>query len=192
MLTVNEPSITIGFFALLAAAAYFVSQHVGQAYQPLAIILARVSLILVNFGFWIGSLWGDYPGETWVQGGGYRLWSDREAWRADHLHVPEIAFILGWAVVIIVVGAWAARNNRRWVVTTAAVFGAIEFYTVVRAAWGQALGNHCSRAHHLGLAIVLWRYYLTVDRSATVTASAKSQTHRAQSQSVRGPSASPG
>jgi hypothetical protein len=64
MLTVNESSITITSFALLAGAAYLVSQHVGQAYQQLAIAFARVSLILVNFGFWIGSLWGDYPGET--------------------------------------------------------------------------------------------------------------------------------
>src|SRR5215468_2639331 len=118
MLTVNEPSITIAFFALLAGAAYLISQRVGQAYQQLAIIFARVSLILVNFGFWIGSLWGDYPGQTWAQGEGYRLWSDREAWRAAHLHVPEIAFIVGWAIVIIAVGAWAARTNRRWVVTT--------------------------------------------------------------------------
>ena len=66
MLTVNEPSITIAFFALLAGAAYVVSQHVGQAYQQLAITFARVSLILVNFGFWIGSLWGDYPSVLFI------------------------------------------------------------------------------------------------------------------------------
>jgi len=64
MLTVTEPSITIAFFALLAGTAYLISRHVGQAYQQLAITFARVSLILVNFGFWIGSLWGDYPGRT--------------------------------------------------------------------------------------------------------------------------------
>src|SRR5215813_3218180 len=72
MLTITEPTITIAFFAVLAGAAYVVSQQVGRAYQQLAITFARVSLILVNFGFWIGSLWGDYPGETWAQGGGYR------------------------------------------------------------------------------------------------------------------------
>jgi len=33
--------------------------------------------VLVNFGFWIGSLWGDYPGEAWAQGEDYRLWSIR-------------------------------------------------------------------------------------------------------------------
>jgi hypothetical protein len=111
MLTVNEPSITIAVFLLLAGTAYLISRHVGQAYQQLAIIFARVSLILVNFGFWVGSLWGDYPGQTWARGEDYRLWSDREAWRAAHLHVPEIAFIVGWAIVIIAVGAWAARTT---------------------------------------------------------------------------------
>ena len=150
MLTVNEPSITIAFFALLAGAAYLVSQHVGQAYQQLPIIFARVSLILVNFGFWIGSLWGDYPGQTWAQGEEYRLWSNQEAWRAAHLHIPEIAFIVGWAVVIIAVGAWAARNNRRWVVTTAAVFGAVEFYTQ----WFERLGAEPWAIIVAGLTIV--------------------------------------
>jgi iron complex transport system permease protein len=167
MLTVNEPSITIAFFALLAGAAYVVSRHVGQAYQQLAIIFARVSLILINFGFWIGSLWGDYPGETWVQGEDYRLWSNREAWRVAHLHVPETAFIVGWAIVIIAVGAWAARTNRRWVVTTAAVFGAIEFYTQ----WFERLGAEPWAIIVAGLtvvaiAITLWRYNVTHGRPA--------------------------
>ena len=144
---------------------------VGQAYQHLAIIFARVSLILVNFGFWIGSLWGDYPGETWARGEDYRLWSNREAWRAAHLHVPEIAFIAGWAIVPIAVGAWAARANRRWVVTTAAVFGAIEFYTQ----WFERLGAEPWAIIVAGLGIVavsiaLWRYNLNGGRPATVTA----------------------
>jgi iron complex transport system permease protein len=171
MLTVTEPTITIAFFALLAGAAYLISKRVRQAYQQLAIIFARVSLILVNFGFWIGSLWGDYPGQTWAQGGGYRFWSDRDTWRAAHLHVPEIAFIVGWAIVIIAVGAWAARVNRRWVVTTAAVFAAIEFYTQ----WFERLGAEPWAIIIAGLtvvaiAIALWRYNLTGGRPTTVTA----------------------
>ena len=71
-----------------------------------------------------------------VDGEGYRFWSDQETWRVAHLHIPETAFIVSWAIVIIAVGAWAARVNRRWVVTTAAVFGAIEFYTQ----WFERLG----------------------------------------------------
>jgi hypothetical protein len=171
MLTVNEPSITIVFFALLAVAAYLISQRVGPAYEQLVITFARVSLILVNFGFWIGSLWGDYPGETWVQAQDYRLWSNQEAWRAAHLHVPETVFIVGWAILVIAVGAWAARANRRWVVTTAAVFGAIEFYTQ----WFERLGAEPWAIIVAGLTIVafaiaLWRYNLDGDRPAPVTA----------------------
>lgn len=45
MLTVNEPSITIAFFAVLAGAGYVISQHDREAYQQLAIIFTRVSLI---------------------------------------------------------------------------------------------------------------------------------------------------
>ena len=119
----------------------------------------------------VAALWGDYPGETWAQGEGYRLWSNREAWRAAHLHIPEIAFIVGWAIVIVAVGTWAARANRRWVVTTAAVFGAIEFYTQ----WFERLGAEPWAAIVAGLtiialAITLWRYNFIAGPPATVTA----------------------
>ena len=152
MLAIYEPLLTIVLFSLLALGTYYLSKSLAADYERVALIAARTSVFMVNFGFWIGSLWGDYPGETWAQGEGSRLWSNREAWRAAHLHIPEIAFIVSWAIVIIAVGAWAARANRRWVVTTAAVFAAIRvLHTVVRAAWCRALGNHCSRAHHCRL-----------------------------------------
>jgi hypothetical protein len=56
------------------------------------------------------------------------------------------------------VGAWAAHTNRRWVVTTAAVFGAIEFYTQ----WFERLGAEPWAIIVAGLTIVafaiaLWR-----------------------------------
>jgi type VI protein secretion system component VasK len=80
-------------------------------------------------------------------------------------------FIVGWAILIIAVGAWAAHTNRRWVVTTAAVFGAIEFYTQ----WFERLGAEPWAIIVAGLTIVafaiaLWRYNLTWDRPTTVTA----------------------
>jgi hypothetical protein len=36
-----------------------ISRHVRQAYEQFAIVFARVSLILANSGFWVGSLRGD-------------------------------------------------------------------------------------------------------------------------------------
>jgi hypothetical protein len=171
MLAIYEPLVTIVLFSLLALGTYYLSRSLSSDYERLALIAARTSVFMVNFGFWIGSLWGDYPGETWAQGEGSRLWSNREAWRAAHLHIPEIAFIVGWAIVIIAVGAWAARANRRWVVTTAAVFGAIEFYTQ----WFERLGAEPWAIIVAGLTIVafaiaLWRYNLTHGRPATATA----------------------
>ena len=128
-----------------------------------------MSLILVNF--WIGSLWGDYPGETWAQGEGLPIVVEPRGLARRSLHVPEIAFIIGWAIVIIAVGAWAARTNRRWVVTTAAFFGAIEFYTQ----WFERLGAEPWAIIVAGLTIVafaiaLWRYNLDRGRPATFAA----------------------
>ena len=65
----------------------------------------------------------------------------------------------------------AARTNRRWVVTTAAVFAAIKFYTQ----WFERLGAEPWAIIVAGLtvvaiAIALWRYNLTGGRPATATA----------------------
>ena len=158
MLIVTEPTITIGFFAVLALAAYLVSTRVGAAYEGLGIVAARVSLVLVNFGFWVGSLWGDHPGESWAVGN-MGSWTARQAWEKTALHVPGWVFTVVWAVLVIGVGVWAARANRRWVVTTATTFGAINFYTQ----WFERLGDApwaiiIAGLTIVGIAVGLWRY----------------------------------
>jgi iron complex transport system permease protein len=158
MLCVREPTLTILFFAPLAGAAYLASTRVAPAYERLAIVFSRVSLILVNFGFWVGSLWGDYPAQSWLRGAAYYDSADDRAWRGA-LHVPDTIFIAAWAALIIGVGFWAARANRRWVVTTASVFGAIHLYTQ----WFERLGADPLAVIVAGLitvaiAVVLWRY----------------------------------
>src|SRR5271168_1484261 len=161
MLIVTEPTITIGFFALLAFAAYLASNRVGPAYEGLGIVAARVSLVLVNFGFWVGSLWGDYPGKSWISGDTASR-TAREAWRQNVLHVPDYVFTTTWAVAVFGVGVWAARANRRWVVTMAASFGAINFYTQ----WFERLGAEpwaiiVAGLTVVGIAVALWRYNTT-------------------------------
>ncbi len=159
MLIVSEPAITIVFFSLLAAAAYFFSQQSEPAYERLALVFARVSLLLVNFGFWVGSLWGDYPGESWVHGDRYSRSGTWESWRAAALHIPDYVFVVGWAVLLVAVGIWGAHANRRWVVNTAATFGAIHFYTQ----WFERLGAQPWAIIVAGLTVVavavaIWRY----------------------------------
>ena len=71
----------------------------------------------MNFGFWIGSLWGDDFGQ-------------------GRLNIPEVAFSLVWAVGLIGLGVWAVQRNRRWVLNVVAVFAAIHLYTQ----WFEHLG----------------------------------------------------
>jgi iron complex transport system permease protein len=131
-LSITEPTLTIILFSGLALAAYIASSRIGADYEPLALTASRVSLFLVNFGFWIGSLWGDRLLLL-------RFLLDRDLAidvGARAVVVPPMAFIVGWALALAAVAAWAVHANRRWVVNLAAVFGAIHFYTQ----WFERLG----------------------------------------------------
>ena len=159
MLIVREPAITILVFSVLAAAAYLVSLQVRPVYERLALVFARMSLLLVNFGFWVGSLWGDYPGQSWLHGGTYSGSESSQTWRAAAWHIPDYVFVVGWAGLLVVIGLWGAYVNRRWVVNTAATFGAIHFYTQ----WFERLGARPWAIILAGLTVVvfavaLWRY----------------------------------
>lgn len=116
-IVVREPGLTVVVFSLLALATYELSKRVPALYESITLIAARTSLLMVNFGFWVGSLWGD---------------------RIEQfgLLVPRWVFAIAWAVGLIGVGLWAVQANRRWVVIIAAVFGAIHFYTQ----WFERLG----------------------------------------------------
>jgi hypothetical protein len=125
-LAIYEPLVTVILFSALALATYLVSQRLRADDERLALMAARTSVLMVNFGFWIGSLWGD------------RLLLLRGLTRAESpsVVVPDWVFSIGWAVALIAAGAWAVKVNRRWVVNIAAVFGAIHFYTQ----WFERLG----------------------------------------------------
>jgi hypothetical protein len=133
MLAIYEPLLTIVLFSLLALGTYYLSKSLAADYERVALIAARTSIFMVNFGFWVGSLWGD------------DLLLIRSLLRGDpsvltkyssSLMISPRAFVIGWAVVLLGAGIWAVRENRRWVVNIAAVFGAIHFYTQ----WFDRLG----------------------------------------------------
>ncbi|MBZ0148092.1 MAG: hypothetical protein K8F62_11205, partial [Pseudorhodoplanes sp.] len=126
-LAIQEPTVTIVLFSGLALAAYLISKRLKADYERLAITAARVSILLVNFGFWIGSLWGDrlLLGRHLFNPGSI---SPTGSWRTAVV-IPDTVFTIGWALALLAVGVWGARENRRWVVNTAAVFGGIHFYT---------------------------------------------------------------
>ncbi len=166
MLVIREATVIIAVFALLAWGTFFLSKRLPAAYERLALIYSRVSLLLVNFGFWVGSLWGDYPGESWVHSQIYEdpakfrePYQQLEAWRESALFISDVVFAGLWALALIAVGAWGVKRNRRFVVNTAAVFGSILFYTQ----WYEHLGATpvtviFGGVVTVGIALGLWKY----------------------------------
>jgi iron complex transport system permease protein len=152
-LAIYEPLVTIVLFSALALVAYLASKHLRSDFERIAITAARVSVVMVNFGFWIGSLWGD------------RLLLPKALMRNNSNAldgvsiIPDWTFSIAWAVALIAVGVWGATVNRRWVVNVAAVFGAIHFYTQ----WFERLGANpgsilLGGLLMLGFALAIWRF----------------------------------
>jgi iron complex transport system permease protein len=152
-LAIFEPTLTIVLFSALALAAYIASPRLPADYERIALMAARTSIVLVNFGFWIGSLWGDPL--MLLRG----MDGSDPSLLFDSIVIPHWVFSIGWAVALIVAGVWAARANRRWLVNTAAAFGAIHFYTQ----WFEKLGATPASVLlggviMLGIALALWMF----------------------------------
>lgn len=109
----DRPGLTIGALSLLTLALYLLSLRLRPAQERLAIVAMRTAIVMINAAFAIGSLFGD-----------------------SLLGWPAQVFSIGWAVVLIAVGAWAITANRRWVVNACAVFGAVHFFF----RWFELLG----------------------------------------------------
>ncbi len=116
-LFIQEPVMTVILFSLLAIALSQLSKTLPAEFERIALASARASVFLVNFGFWVGSLWGER--------------SDTGA-----VVVSDTTFAIFWAVALLVTAIWSWKRNRRWVLNTVATFGGIHFYTQ----WFEHLG----------------------------------------------------
>jgi iron complex transport system permease protein len=148
-----EPTLTVVLFSGVALIAYQASKRLAANYERLAITAVHTSLLLVNLGFWIGSLWGD-P---------LMLLRSMNAQNASVFMtkpiIPAAAFIIIWAIVLLGAGIWAVQVNRRWMVNLVAVFAGIHFYTQ----WFEHLGASPSSVLLGGLvmlatAVALWMF----------------------------------
>ncbi|RJF89801.1 hypothetical protein D3874_24865 [Oleomonas cavernae] len=110
---IPDSSLAIVVMLVLGGALLGLSRLVAASAAVLARVGAATAMIVANFGFWVGSLWGDE-----IDLGG-----------AQPYAVPEMAFIIAWAVVLLVVAILAARAGARWTLNCAAIFGAIHLYT---------------------------------------------------------------
>lgn len=117
-LVIQEPTVTIVVFSALAVGLYQLSKRLPAEFERLAIASARTAVFLVNFGFWVGSLWGE---------------------RSDtrEVIVSDSIFASLWAIALIATAIWSWKNNRRWALNSVAVFAGIHFYTQ----WFEHLGT---------------------------------------------------
>jgi hypothetical protein len=120
-LGVEQPLLTVALFGGPAIAAYRLSLGLTAERSRLTVVFGRTCLFIANFGFWIGSLWGD----------ALRVGAD-DMGRGDAV-IPDWLFAFAWALALLAAVVWGVRRNRRAVVNIAAVFGAIHFCTVLRA-----------------------------------------------------------
>jgi iron complex transport system permease protein len=165
-LLVRESTVTIAVFGLLGALASYLSMQVLQEpYARLARLFALMALLWVNFGFWVGSLWGDHPLEAWmapdVMSPPYskEAWDALQAWKAKAFFISRDVYAAAWALALAGVGAWGAMHSRRGAVNMAATFGGIHFYTQ----WFERLRATPEMVIAAGIiavamAFVLWRY----------------------------------
>jgi hypothetical protein len=93
-LGVEEPSATVVLFTLFGIAMFQLSKRLSADYEKIAVAASRTGVFLVNFGFWIGSLWGD------------RI-------ETIKLVVADWVFALLWAVALVATGVWGWKRNRR-------------------------------------------------------------------------------
>jgi hypothetical protein len=133
-LWIREATVTVIVFAVVVALAFAVGPRLKPAYARLARIAGLLAFVWVNFGFWVGSIFGDRPGFTWlhadlIYGSGpdrFRLLSEA---RAAAFVIPASAFAAAWALALVGLGIWAGMRNQRGMMNAVVVFGSIHFYT---------------------------------------------------------------
>ncbi len=123
-LMVREPLITLLLFSAMAGGLYALRARVREAYAPVAHAAARTAFLMANFGFWVGSLWGDRPGEHWQ---GERYTDSYYSWAETALQIPDWAFSLGWAAALAGVILTARRGG--FLSVAAIIFVSIHGYT---------------------------------------------------------------
>ena len=134
-IAIREPAPTIIAFSLLSLGGLAVSRGLEWDLQRLALIFSRTCLFIVNMGFWIGSLWGSPFFGTKIE---------------------DYTFAALWAVALVSVGAWGAKEGRLFVVNISVIFGSIHFYTQ----WFENLGASPGSLMVAGMTALVITYQL--------------------------------
>lgn len=136
-----ESTLSILQMSALAAAGLWAARSLAPRWGRHGGILAIMAGVVASLCALVGSLWGDWVGQTlWGPGRSWwrarDLFDDREsfetaldAYRETALHIPEGAYSVLWAVALAAAIFWAAHTARRGLFNTAVTFAGIHAYT---------------------------------------------------------------
>lgn len=162
-----EPTLSIIQMAILLAACVWVAAHWSERTAKHARVLAVMAFIVANLCALVGSLWGDYVGET-IWGPGYSArgtdmsWEDfraaRDGFRETALFISANVFSVLWAVALAAIIGWAAHAAQRGLLNTALTFAGIHAYTQMFESFGdQPLAFVIGGLAAIPLAWGMWR-----------------------------------
>ncbi|MEL6647053.1 MAG: hypothetical protein AAFQ05_05000 [Pseudomonadota bacterium] len=140
-----EPTLSILQMALLVIPSLWIARHWSERVARHARVLAVLGFIVANLCALVGSLFGDYIGETiwgpprWRESG--MEWDDHQdlvdAFRETALFIAEGAYAVLWALLLVTALAYAAFRANRGLFNTALTFAAIHAYTQLFESFGD-------------------------------------------------------
>ncbi|MCT4557956.1 MAG: hypothetical protein N4A61_07850 [Pelagimonas sp.] len=137
-----SPESTLSILQLsgLVALMIWLSPRLTERHARHSRTLGTLGLIVANLCALVGSLWGDWVGETiwgpgasrWRSDMDYDTWNAaRDTYRETALFLSDSAYTIGWAVILMALIAWSAMRNHRAVFNTSLTFAGIHAYTQV-------------------------------------------------------------
>ena len=139
-----ESTLTILQMVALIALCLWAARTRDMRHARHALILAVMAFIVANLSALVGSLWGDYVGESiWgpdrrTSSQSYDDWIEhRDAFRATAIYIHETVFSIVWAAALLGVVAWAAHVHNRGLFYAGLTFGGIHAYTQMFEEFGD-------------------------------------------------------
>jgi len=148
-LGIDAPLPVVALFSGLAVVCDHFSKRLSPEPERLALAAARTAVVVANFGFFIGSIWGDDG-------------------RTLGIAVTAVEFAILWVLALLVTGIWAWRRDRRWVLISVALFASIHActQTLVYIGPSPVILLLIGPLGLLTLAVAIWLHMLPASRVA--------------------------
>ncbi len=160
-----EPTLSLVQMTLAVTAALWIAARYNERTGRHARIFATLAFIIGNLCALVGSLWGDWIGETiWGIGSRneYASWDDfdaaREAFQNGAIYISPNVFSVLWALALAAVIVLAAKRSNRALFNTGITFAAIHAYTQMFETFAdEALAFVVGGFGAVALAWIVWR-----------------------------------